>query len=186
MTELPPLPLRVGFDRRRVVRSAVVLLAIATVGSTVFTLVQRVRPSFLGRWLGTRSLGPVPLLFILVEAVALGIVAVAVASAWQRRDYVVLRDDGLEFHNYHGVFLVAWPNIARLERAAAGYVGIQLHDPARLCDTHQGTAEQRASLASLEPFSGYELILHPEQLDCGIDRFVAWSDELRRRAARGD
>jgi hypothetical protein len=179
VTELPPLPLRIGFDRARIVRSALVMLAVATVGAVVLVLFQRARPTALGEWLGARNLGPVPLLFVVVESVALLVAGVAVASAWQQRDFIVLRADGIEFHNYHGVFLVEWENLARLERTTAGYVGLQLCDPARLIATHQGTAEQRDRLATLEPVSGYELILHPEQLPCGVDRFVAWVQALR-------
>jgi hypothetical protein len=180
--DLPPLPLRIGFDRARILRSALVLLTIATIGGMLLVVRQHVRPSALGQWFGSRSLGPVPLPLVVVEGIALLVVGAALHSAWQRRDYIVLRDDGIEFHNYHGVFHVAWENIARLERAAGGYVGIQIRDVGRLVETHEGTAEQRERLAKLEPFSGYELILHPEQLPCGVDRFVGWTTRLRGRA----
>jgi hypothetical protein len=185
LTDLPILPLRIGFDRARIVRSALVLFVVATIGGMVLVALQRARPSALGQWLGARSVGPVPLLLVVVEGLALLVVAVAVWSAWQRRDYIVLRDDGIEFHNYLGVFLVAWENVARLELASAGYVGIQLRDRTRLVATHKGTAEQQERLATLEPISAYDLILHPEQLPCGVEQFVAWVTELGRRAEAG-
>lgn len=182
MTDLPPLPLRVGFDRARILRSAIVFLALATLGAILLAGLQHARPSMLGEWLGSRSLGPVPLIFVLVEGTALLVVGAALNAAWQRRDYLMLREDGIEFHNYHGIFHVAWGNIARLERAEGGFVGIQVRDLERLVATHEGSAEQRERLATLEPMSGYELILQPEQLPCGVDRFIQWVTELRQRA----
>jgi len=142
VTELPPLPYRIGFDRARIVRSALVMLAVAAVAGVVVIQLQRARPSALGQWLASRTLGPVPLVFVVVEAAALLMVGAALCSAWQRRDYLLLRADGIEFHNYHGVFFVDWKNVARLERAPAGYVGVQLRS-SRLCSRR--TREPRSS-----------------------------------------
>jgi hypothetical protein len=182
VTPLPALPYRIGYDRWRIVRSALVLLALSTAGGVVVTLVYRGRPSPLGEWLGSRGVGPVPLLFAAIEALALFLVVVAVVTAWRRRDSVVLRAEGIGFQNHCGQFLVEWDNIARLERAPAGYVGIKLRDLARLVETHRGTPEERVRLAALEPYPDYDLILQAEQLSCGVDRFLAWAGALRRAA----
>src|SRR5213593_2358925 len=97
-TALPALPLRVGYDRWRVVRSALALLTLAVAAGFLVTALQRVRPTLLGV-LAWQTVGPFPLLFTLVVGIALLVVLAAVVSAIRRRDFLVLRSDGIEFHN---------------------------------------------------------------------------------------
>jgi hypothetical protein len=181
VTELPPLPHRIGYDRRRVVRGAVILLFLATVVGAVLANRLGGRPTALGDFLASRGLDPVLVPFLIVEALALLLIALSVAGAWRQRDHLILREEGIEFHNHLGGFLVKWDNVDRLEIAPAGYVGIRLRDRSLLLETHRGTVEQRERLAELEPFAGYDLILHPEQLACGTSRFVSWAEAVQRR-----
>src|SRR5438132_10218043 len=92
--ELPSLPLRIGYDRRRIVRSAVVFLALATIAGLVLAGVMRARPSGLGQLVGSRYVGPVPLPLALVEGVALLVVVVTVGGALGRRDFLILCEEG--------------------------------------------------------------------------------------------
>ena len=58
--------------------------------------------------------------------------------------------------------------------------GLRLRDREQILESHAGTEEQRALLATREPFGGYDLLFARHDLDCGVERFLSAVERYRR------
>lgn len=185
---MPPILIR--YDRQRLWRSLAVTFVLGTVSAGILAWMSASGRAPLARILSILGVPPAPVTFALVEGVTLAIVVYVIAHAAHRNDEIRLVPEGVRVHDACGNYQVAWDEIA----ASGEYLtmaGVRLRDRACLLARHEGTAEQRALLATREPYGEYDLAFNREQLDCGVPAFLAAveryrSDPAAREELRGE
>jgi hypothetical protein len=167
---MPPITIR--YDRRRALRSLAFSWLLGTLAATVFGYGAAVRGSVLARALAGLGARPGVVVFVLVEALTLAGVVYTFGHVLRRRHQVRLTTSGLEIEDRLGRYAVTWDNLAGTGAIAGTLAGLRVRDPARMLASHEGTAGQRALLASREPVGGYDLVFTRDELDCGIEPFL--------------
>lgn len=174
---MPPIVYR--YDRRRLWHSLAFFAVFGLATSAGLAQAAGLGRGILARLFVALGLPPGPSTLVLGIAVTLAIELYVAAHTLRRRDEIRLLPGGLRVTDSCGVYLLPWDEIA-----AAGerhsLAGIQLHRREALLAHHQGTPEQRELLATREPFGPYDLAFSREQLDRGLDTFLADVDRFRR------
>src|SRR4051812_47243670 len=168
---MPAIEIR--YDRRRHLRLLALSFLLGTVAATVFGYGASQRGSLLGRGLAAVGVPPGALVFVLVEGLTTAGVLYAFAHILRRRHRIRLTVQGLEIEDGFGRYDVPWETIAATGECPGPLAGIRVKDRAPLLQSHQGTAAQRELLATREPVGGYDLVFTREELDCGIEPFLA-------------
>jgi hypothetical protein len=168
---MPPITIR--YDRRRALRALAICWLLGTVAATVFGYGAAARGSFLGRALAGFGAQPGIAVFALIEALTLAGVLYAAGHVLRRRHRLRLTARGVEVEDSVGRYVVEWENLAETGTAAGPLAGLKVRDRDRLLATHEGSGAQRALLASREPVAGYDLVFTRDELECGIEPFLA-------------
>jgi len=178
---MPPIVIR--YDRQRLWRSTAVLWAVGTGVALVLAAQAGQGRSLLARlWAGVGA-PPALATFLVVEGLTLAACGYAAGHALRRADLIRLLPEGLEIEDSYGKYRVAWDNIAATGKHLDSFAGVRLKGMEPVLASHVGTAAQRQLLATREPFGEYDIVFSREQLDCGVDRFLADLEKYRQEPA---
>jgi hypothetical protein len=175
---MPPLVVR--YDRRRFWRALGAAWLVGTAAAGLLASGAAARRSLLGQLWSALHLNPAVGTFLLFEALTLAVVLYGAGHVLRRQDELRLEPDGLVIRDSLGSYRVAWENIEAAGEYLGSMAGLRVRDPAALLDTHAGTEEQRALLATREPYGVYHLVFSRDQLDCGLERFLREVERCRR------
>jgi len=113
------------------------------------------------------------------------VIAIAAGAAWtsvRAAPRFRITEQGLDVESSVGRYRFDWENVREVGVTSTGALGIQVDDRDALLATHEGTAQQREWLRTMEPYGEWDFLFQRAELG----HRAAWVLEWIREVAEGN
>jgi len=109
------------------------------------------------------------------------VIAIAASAAWTSVRVAPrfrITKQGLEVQSALGRYRFDWENVREIGVTSTGALGLQLDDREALMATHEGSAQQREWLRTMEPYGEWDFLFQRAELGHPAAHVLEWIREV--------